>query len=125
MKALNSTARILIGLSYGIFGYAHFAYAGDDMGLVPNFVGAAMFWVYFIGTCWWATALSFITNIMTRLSGILASVLLVLILLLVQLKGFHAPGSLLSLSFTIALIGGSLMVSAYGTMDWPFPRKNK
>lgn len=108
--------RILLGLSYAIFGTLHFIFAQKDINLVPTFVGPPLFWVYFIGICWWATAISFFTNIMTRLSGLLASALLLLILFFVQLKGFDGMASAVSLASTIALIGGSVMVAGEGTM---------
>lgn len=111
MKTLSVLGRILLGIAYAIFGYLHFAHASADMTIVPKSVGSAQFWVYFVGICWFATALSFFTNILTRMSGVLASIMLLLILFFIQIPGFKGAESYISLASTIALIGGSLIVS--------------
>ena len=97
MKPVLSFGRIMLGLAYVVYGYLHFAHTAADAAMVPQGVGRPVVWVILIGICWWAVALSFFTNILTRLSGVLASVL--------------------------GLIGGSLQVAAYGEM-W-YRRKNR
>lgn len=68
-------------------------------------------------------ALSFFTNILTRLSGVLASVLLFFVLFFAILPDFHGVSSWLSMASVLGLIGGSLQVAAYGEM-W-YRRKNR
>lgn len=114
MKALTFIGRILLGISYAIYGYMHFTHADADQSMVPHFVGYPLFWVYFIGACWVAVALSFLANVMTRLSGVLASVVLMSILFFVQLPHFSGMMSFLSVASTIALVGGSLIVAGEG-----------
>lgn len=76
MKPVLSFGRIMLGLAYVVYGYLHFAHTAADAAMVPQGVGRPVVWVILIGICWWAVALSFFTNILTRLSGVLASVLL-------------------------------------------------
>lgn len=114
MKVLIFIGRILLGISYAIYGYMHFTHADVDESMVPHFVGYPLFWVYFIGACWVAVALSFLANVMTRQSGVLASVVLISILIFVQLPHFSGMMSYLSLASTIALVGGSLIVAGLG-----------
>ena len=80
MKPVLSFGRIMLGLAYVVYGYLHFAHTAADAAMVPQGVGRPVVWVILIGICWWAVALSFFTNILTRLSGVLASVLLFFVL---------------------------------------------
>lgn len=122
MRPVLILGRIMLGLAYVAYGYLHFAHTDADMALVPRGVGYPMFWVILIGICWWAVALSFFTNILTRLSGVLASILLFFVLFFVVLPDFHDVASWLSMASIFALVGGSLQVSVHGRM-W-YGRKN-
>ena len=104
MKPVLIFGRIMLGLAYVVYGYLHFAHTAADAAMVPQGVGRPVVWVILIGICWWAVALSFFTNILTRLSGVLVS-------------------SWLSMASVLGLIGGSLQVAAYGEM-W-YRRKNR
>ena len=123
MKPVLSFGRIMLGLAYVVYGYLHFAHTAADAAMVPQGVGRPVVWVILIGICWWAVALSFFTNIMTRLSGVLASVLLLFVLFFPILPDFHGVSSWLSMASVLGLIGGSLQVAAYGEM-W-YRRKNR
>ena len=67
MKPVLSFGRIMLGLAYVVYGYLHFAHTAADAAMVPQGVGRPVVWVILIGICWWAVALSFFTNILTRL----------------------------------------------------------
>ena len=123
MKPVLSFGRIMLGLAYVVYGYLHFAHTAADAAMVPQGVGRPVVWVILIGICWWAVALSFFTNILTRLSGVLASVLLFFVLVFAILPDFHGVSSWLSMASVLGLIGGSLQVAAYGEM-W-YRRKNR
>ena len=123
MKPVLSFGRIMLGLAYVVYGYLHFAHTAADAAMVPQGVGRPVVWVILIGICWWAVALSFFTNILTRLSGVLASVLLFFVLFFAILPDFLGVSSWLSMASVLGLIGGSLQVAAYGEM-W-YRRKNR
>ena len=123
MKPVLSFGRIMLGLAYVVYGYLHFAHTAADAAMVPQGVGRPVVWVILIGICWWAVALSLFTNILTRLSGVLASVLLFFVLFFAILPVFHGVSSWLSMASVLGLIGGSLQVAAYGEM-W-YRRKNR
>ena len=123
MKPVLSFGRIMLGLAYVVYGYLHFAHTAADAAMVPQGVGRPVVWVILIGICWWAVALSFFTNILTRLSGVLASGLLFLVLFFAISPDFHGVSSWLSMASVLGLIGGSLQVAAYGEM-W-YRRKNR
>ena len=123
MKPVLSFGRIMLGLAYVVYGYLHFAHTAADAAMVPQGVGRPVVWVILIGICWWAVALSFFTNILTRLSGVLASVLLFFVLFFAILPDFHGVFFCLLMASVLWLIGGSLQVAAYGEM-W-YRRKNR
>ena len=103
MKPVLSFGRIMLGLAYVVYGYLHFAHTAADAAMVPQGVGRPVVWVILIGICWWAVALSFFTNILTRLSGVLASVLLFLVLFFAILPDFHGVSSWLSMASVLGL----------------------
>ncbi|MGL5227711.1 MAG: hypothetical protein ACRC77_05950 [Bacteroidales bacterium] len=117
MKALSHIGRILVGIGFLFLAFVHFKFADGDAKMVPSFLPFPMFWVYFIGACWGAAGISFITNIMTRLSGLLAALLVFVIIFLVQLKSFTTsnPMDIITLAFSLGLIGACFMISAEGT----------
>lgn len=106
----------MLGLAYVVYGYLHFAHAETDAAMVPQGVGYPMLWVILIGICWWAVALSFFTDILTRLSGVLAAILLFFILFFVVLPDFQGVSLWLSMASIFGLIGGSLQVAVHGKM---------
>lgn len=106
--------RMLFGIAFLIYGYLHFAYTAVDITMVPDGVGTKIFWVYLVGACWWAVALSFFTNIMTRLSGILAAVLLLVIFFFTVVPNFNGMSSWASTASIIGMIAGSLLVAGNG-----------
>ena len=123
MKPVLSFGRIMLGLAYVVYGYLHFAHTAADAAMVPQGVGRPVVWVILIGICWWAVALSFFTNILTRLSGVLASVLLFFVLFFAILHDFDGVSYWVSMASVLGEIGGSLQVAAYGEM-W-YRRKNR
>ena len=116
MKSLSALGRIFLGIAYLIYGYLHFSHTHADTNLIPENMGHKTFWVIFVGICWWAAALSFFTNILTKLSGTLAAVLLLLVFFIVVLPHFSGMASILSTASIFGMIGGSLLVSSKGKM---------
>lgn len=123
MKRMSVLGRIMLGVAYLIYGYLHFGYKVLEQGMVPDGVGSKPMWVIIVGICWWAVALSFFTNIMTRLSGILASVLLIVIAVTAVLPNFNGIASFVNMASICAMIGGSLKVAADGSMGMCCPKK--
>ena len=135
MKPVLSFGRIMLGLAYVVYGYLHFAHTAADAAKSTSLLLSRSFFndtatteIYTLSLhdalpIWWAVALSFFTNILTRLSGVLASVLLFFVLFFAILPDFHGVSSWLSMASVLGLIGGSLQVAAYGEM-W-YRRKNR
>lgn len=124
LKNILLIGRIFLGMAFGIYGYLHFTYTAQEVAMLPGEVGERRFWVIFIGICWWAVAFSFFTDRLTRISGVLAALLLLLILFFVVFPTFHGPGSWLSTAAVFGLIGGAFLVSANGKGMRKYKRKN-
>jgi len=78
--------RLILAAALIDFGTAHFLYAQFVATLVPAWIPARLFWAYFVGAAFCATALSLITNIQVRLAGILLGVMF-----LIFVVTTHAP----------------------------------
>lgn len=108
--------RVLTAIFFLTVGYLHFANSHQDASMMGNFPGA-LFWVLFIGVCWFATAVSFWLNIMARTASLLASVVIILICVMITSKGFSAGkmfDTYLALSQNFAIIGSCLLVGYKG-----------
>jgi hypothetical protein len=78
--------RFLIAIALVVFAVQHFMYAGFVATLIPAWMPARLFWAYFTGAAFVATALSLAAGKMVRLSaGLLGTMFLLWVLLL------HAP----------------------------------
>lgn len=118
--------RILTGVFFITAGIMHLTHISFDATLIPDFPFAKGL-VVFTGICWLATALSFWSNIMSRLAAILASVLILIIIFSITLNGFQHMETLSALDTllqNLALIGCCLLVGAKGTLS-PFKRESR
>ena len=116
--------RILVGIFFLTAGIMHLTNVDYDATMISTFPMAKAL-VIFTGICWIATALSYWSNIMSRLSGILASLLIVIITISITLNEFSmqsAWGGIFSIAKNIGLMGCCILVAAYGTI---LPRKLK
>ena len=84
--------RMIAGLFFFIVGWVHFYNMANDVEIMGGFPHA-LFWVIFVGFCWFAVSASFWTQLMTKTSALLACVLIVVITLMIKLKSFH-PGDI-------------------------------
>ncbi len=72
-----------------IFGLSHFVFADFVSTMVPKWIGAAMFWTYFVGVALIGAGIALILRIWTRLVALLLSIMLFLFFLL-----FHIPDAI-------------------------------
>lgn len=80
-------------VALAIFATEHFTAARDLMPLVPRWLPAPLFWVYFVGACLLAAAISFIAWRCVRWSAALLALLFLIIVTTIDLpnvpKGMH------------------------------------
>jgi putative oxidoreductase len=116
-QPLEVAGRILYGAPFAVFGAMHLAMGSAMAGAVPAFApGGGLLWVYVTGIAMIAAAVSIVTNLLTRLSGILLAILLGAYVFALHLPPFLAGESmeLQSILKNTALAGGALLVAARG-----------
>lgn len=116
-RALEVGGRVLYGAPFAVFGATHLAKGAAMAGGVPSFVpGGGTFWVYVTGVAMLAASVSIVTNVMTRLSGVLLAALLAVYVFALHLPPFLAGDEmqLQAILKNTALAGGALLVAARG-----------
>ncbi len=78
--------RVLLGISLMVFGVDHFLYAGFVATLIPSWIPGHLFWTYFTGMGFVASAGAIATRIWARLASTLLGMMFLLWVALV-----HAP----------------------------------
>jgi uncharacterized membrane protein len=90
-RAASGAGRLIVlgplfyAVSFAIFAAEHFTAARDLMGLVPKWLPAPLFWVYFVGAAWLASAISLIIWRHVRWSATLTALLLLVIVATIDL----------------------------------------
>ena len=115
----NTVARFVYALPFLMFGIMHFMMTQQMAGVVPDWMPAASFWVYFTGVAHIAAAIAIASNNLIRLAGILLAVMLLTFVFTVHLPGVFNPetmaSSLTNLLKDTALAGGALMAAHFAS----------
>lgn len=113
-RGMSIAGRMLIGAFFVIVGYLHFTNVDYDASLISG-MPDAVFWVIFVGICWIATALSFWSNTITHISAILASILVLIISLSINIPALRSGcnmADIMAIANNIGLIGSTMMVAS-------------
>ena len=104
------------------FGTEHFTLTKDIASIVPAWIPWHQFWVYFVGTCFIAAALSMVTGIQARLSSSLLALTFFLFVVLMDAPSWaRAPRNRFALALTLrelSFSGGALALAASLTEQW-------
>lgn len=90
-RAANGADKALVlgpvfeAVALAVFAAEHFLAARDLMPIVPRWLPGPLFWTYFVGAEWLATAISFIAWRHVRLSASLTALLFVIIVVTIDL----------------------------------------
>ena len=85
----KSIGRIFFSLLIIMFGCSHFVFPVDVSAMVPKFLGAPMFWTYFVGAALIASGIAIIFKIWIQVAaGLLAAMLFLFFLF------FHLPDAI-------------------------------
>ncbi len=111
MKAFSILGRLLLALPLAIFGFFNLTDAHASLAMVPDWLPGGVFWVYFIGACLIAGAVSVVLGKYSRLAGILIAVLMIVFVLTVYLPKLMAGDStsITGLLKDLAIAGGALI----------------
>jgi len=98
------------------FGTEHFTVTKAIMSIMPAWIPWHLFWVYFVGACFIAAALSLATGIQARLAASLLALTFFLIVVLMHAPGWaQHPQDRFALTFVlreISFSGGALALAA-------------
>ncbi len=115
-KTIYLTGSVLFASSLIVFGILHFVYAKFIATLLPAWIPAHLFWAYFIGVAFTATAISLFLSFWVTLSASLLAAMFFLWVLLL-----HAPRVIASLytepewtSMFVALAMGAISLQLAG-----------
>ena len=75
-----------------MFGAEHFALGSNMIGLVPAYMPARLFWIYFVGVVLIIASLSIATKIQVRWSGLLFGIMMFLFVAMIHLPGAIKTG---------------------------------
>lgn len=84
-QSLPNFGRVFVAFALAVFGGEHLASAGFMKDMVPSYVPAHMFWIYFVGFCLFAAAISIILDRYVVISASLLGLMFVLFVLMLHL----------------------------------------
>jgi len=98
------------------FGTEHFTQTAPIASIIPAWIPWHQFWVYLVGACFIAAALSLVTGIQARLAASLLALTFFLFVVLMHAPAWaHHPGNRFGLTFVlreISFSGGALALAA-------------
>jgi uncharacterized membrane protein YphA (DoxX/SURF4 family) len=104
------------------FGTEHFTVTESMMPLIPAWIPFHYFWIYFVGTCFIAAALSLVTRIQARLAATLLSLTFFLFVMLIYVPGsIRHPENRFALTVALretSFSGGALALACLLTHPW-------
>src|SRR5258708_22118046 len=77
--------RIFIAMSLVVFGVQHFLYGGFVAGLVPAWMPGRLFWAYFVGVAFLATAVGILVDLLARPAATMLGVMFFLFVVLLHI----------------------------------------
>jgi uncharacterized membrane protein len=105
-------ARVLYGLSLIFFGVAHFIDVKDTLSLIPHWLPAHLFWVYFTGCAFVAAGVAVLIGLYARLASALSAVEIASFLLLVWIP-IVAAGSKVPFQWSETILNAALLAGAW------------
>jgi uncharacterized membrane protein len=109
-------ARVLYGLSLIFFGTAHFIDVQDTLLLIPNWLPAHLFWVYFTGCALVAAGVAVLIGIYARLASSLSALEIGSFLILVWIP-IVAAGSKVPFQWSETILNAALLAGAWIIAD--------
>jgi len=104
------------------FGTEHFTLTAGMAPMVPRWIPWHLFWVYLVGACFIAAALSLVTRIQTRLAASLLALTFFLFVVLMDIPGWaRHPRDRFGLALVLrelAFSAGPLALAATFTHEW-------
>ena len=119
MNAFLSLGRWVFPLPFLVFGIFHLMGAKDMAGMVPSYIPGGVVWVYVTGIAMIAAAISMYAGKFDKLAATLLSVLLLIYVLTIHLKGAMAGDQMATggLLKDLGLAAASMIYAQYVAKD--------
>lgn len=92
LDRIVALTNLCFAVPLAVFGAEHFSLGSSMIGLVPPYMPARLFWIYFVGVALIVTALSIATKIQVRWSGLLFGIMMFLFVAMIHLPGAIKTG---------------------------------
>jgi uncharacterized membrane protein len=114
-STIAAAGRILFALTLVVFAIQHFLYANFIATLIPPWIPARLFWAYFVGVAFAATAASIVTKIQARLGTTLLGIMFLLWVIILHIPrvvaASHNSNEWTSLLVALAMSGASWILA--------------
>lgn len=116
--------RLFFAIGMGVFGGDHLVFAVQIAPLVPSWIPGHLFWIYFVGICLIAAALSIILERYSKVAALLLGIMLLLFVVLLHVHNLVVSHGALLVFWTtalrdIAFSGGAFALA--GSLSKPTP----
>src|SRR5262245_4858567 len=123
LDRIVALSNLCFGIPLAVFGALHLFGSAFVVNLVPRYMPARLFWVYFIGAALIAAALGIASKIAVPWSGFLFGMLMFLFVAMIHLPGAIAMRSnriLWTIVFReMSFGGGAWVLAGYAAGGWP------
>ncbi len=111
MEIFTNLGRYLFAIPLAVFGYYNLTDASSSLAQVPHWLPGSTFWVYLIGICLIAAAISIVTGKYSKIASILVAILMLVFVLTVYLPKVLDGDStgMTGLLKDLAIAGGALI----------------
>ncbi len=116
MKYLASQpVRLIYAILFALLGMKHIFNPGNYLRYIPTFLPGSVFWVYLIGTLLLAASISLIYKRYTKVTCLILSIFLILVVFAVHIPGLFYPNimqiSVINILKDTGLAGGGLILA--------------
>jgi uncharacterized membrane protein YphA (DoxX/SURF4 family) len=109
------SGRVLFSVSLIVFGIQHLMYGPFIAGLIPAWLPGHLFWAYFVGVAFLASALAIVTGRLASLAATLLGVMFFLWVLILHAPrvaaALHSQNEWTSLVVALAMSGGAFVMA--------------
>ena len=92
LDRIIALTNLCFAVPLAVFGAEHFCLRNAMIGLVPPYMPARLFWIYFVGVALIIASLSIATKIQVRWSGLLFAIMMFLFVAMIHLPGAIKSG---------------------------------
>jgi uncharacterized membrane protein len=87
LNRIVALTHLFFAIPLAVFGAEHFSLGSSMLGLVPPYMPARLFWIYFVGAALIIASLSIATRIQVRWSGLLFGIMMFLFVAMIHFPG--------------------------------------